>query len=194
MAKTAKTVDAPEAGATTPTVDVAEQAMNGVSHQNIIKKLIASGAKRINAVRIKNVNYAEQDNYTRVSLTLATGIKGYVRDEATGTYEEGSTSTLFTSLFAIVGALKEDEDLAWMGNALLEHPQALNLILNGAEISILQQELAAGEEYKNPFSTRDDSEARTYDHDVIINNVIGFKLGNTGKKMADKLADKMLGF
>ncbi len=171
-----------------------EQAANGVSHQNIIKKLISDGAKRINSVRVKNINFTEKDNYTMVSLTLAAGIKGLVSKDGGITYEEGITTTLFTSLYAITGALKEDEDLGWMANALLDHPQALNLIFNGSTVDILQQDVAAGTETKNPFSTRDDAEARVYDHDIIINHLIGFKLGQTGKRMADKLADKMLGF
>lgn len=177
-----------------PVVNTATEANNTVSHQNIIKKLIASGVKRINSIRVKNINFAEQDNYTRISFTLASAIKGFVRDEATDEYKEGSTNTLFTSLYAIAGAMKEDDKLGWMANALLERPQALNLILNGATIDILQQEVKAGEEYVNPFSTRDNAEAQVYDHDVIINNIIGFKLSSVGQQMADKLADKMLGF
>lgn len=179
---------------TAPAASPATEANNVVSHQNIIKKLIASGVKRINSIRVKNINFAEQDNYTRISFTLASAIKGFVRDEATDEYKEGTTSTLFTSLYAIAGAMKEDDNLGWMANALLERPQALNLILNGATIDVLQQEVKAGEEYVNPFSTRDDAEAQVYDHDVIINNIIGFKLSAVGQKMADKLADKMLGF
>ena len=45
-------------------------------------------------------------------------------------------------LYAIVGALKEDEELGWMANALLENPQALNLIFNGSTVDILQQEVS----------------------------------------------------
>lgn len=172
----------------------AVEVSNGVGYQNVIKKMIAGGAKRINSVRIKNVNFTEKDNYTMISLTLAQPIKGFVSNDGGASYEEGVTQTMFTSLFAIAGALKEDEDLGWMANTLLEKPEAINLILNGAQVDILQQEIGAGEEYSNPFSTRTDVEAQVYDHDVIINNIVGFKLGKVGLKMADKLADKLLGF
>lgn len=165
-----------------------------VSYQNIIKKLIASGCKRINSVRIKNVNFTEKDNYTMISFTLASSIRGFVSNDGGVTYEEGQTNTVFTSLYAIVGALKEDEELGWMANALLENPQALNLIFNGSTVDILQQEVAAGEEFKNPFSTRTDVEPQVYDHDLIINHILGFKLGKVGMKMADRLADKLMGF
>lgn len=165
-----------------------------VSYQNIIKKLIASGCKRLNSVRIKNVNFTEKDNYTMISFTLGNAIRGFVSKDGGITYEEGQTNTVFTSLYAIVGALKEDEELGWMGNALLENPQALNLIFNGSTVDILQQEVSAGEEFRNPFSTREDVEPQVYDHNLIINHILGFKLGKVGMKMADRLADKLMGF
>lgn len=170
------------------------QNASNVSYQNIIKKLIASGCKRINSVRIKNVNFTEKDNYIMISFTIANPIRGFVSNDNGVTYEEGETNIIFTSLYAITGALKEDEDLGWMANALLENPQALNLIFNGATVDILQQEISAGEEFTNPFSTRRDVEPQVYDHNLIINHILGFKLGRVGQKMADRFADKLMGF
>lgn len=170
------------------------QGNDAVEYKNIIKKLVASGCKRINSVRIKNVNFTDKDSYTMVSFTIATPIRGFISDDNGDTYKEGMTNTIFTSLYAIAGALKEDEELGWMANALLENPQALNLILNGATVDIIQQEISAGEEFTNPFSTRNDVDPQVYDHDLIINHIIGFKLGKTGLRMADRLADKLMGF
>ena len=172
----------------------ASNEMVNVSYQNCIKKLIATGCKRINSIRIKNVNFTEKDNYTMISFTLSTPIRGFVSNDNGVTYQEGMTNTLFTSLYAIVGAIKEDDELGWMANALLDNPQALNLIFNGGSIDILQQEIVAGEQFTNPFSTRNDAIVQVYDHDVIINHIIGFKLGKTGEKMAARFADKLMGF
>lgn len=172
----------------------ASNEMINVSYQNCIKKLIAAGCKRINSVRIKNVNFTEKDNYTMISFTLSTPIRGFVSNDNGVTYQEGMTNTLFTSLYAIVGAIKEDDELGWMANALLDNPQALNLIFNGGSIDILQQEIVAGEQFTNPFSTRNNTTVQVYDHDVIINHIIGFKLGKTGEKMAARFADKLMGF
>ena len=172
----------------------ASNEMINVSYQNCIKKLIATGCKRINSIRIKNVNFTEKDNYTMISFTLSTPIRGFVSNDNGVTYQEGMTNTLFTSLYAIVGAVKEDDELGWMANALLDNPQALNLIFNGGSIDILQQEIVAGEQFTNPFSTRNDTTVQVYDHDVIINHIIGFKLGKTGEKMAARFADKLMGF
>lgn len=172
--------------------EVVEQA-SASNYKGIIKSLIANGCKRVNSIRIKNVNATEKDNYTMISFTLASPIRGYSIDE-NGNYKLGMTNTLFTSLYAITGAMKEDEDLGWMANTLLQNPQALNLILNGATVDIIQQDIVSGEEYTNPFSTKDDNEPVVYDHDLIINHVIGFKLSKIGQKMSDKLVDKLLGF
>lgn len=168
-----------------------EQQVSGYS--NIIKKQVALGAKLIKGIRVKNVNFTEKDNYTMISFTLATPVRGFVSDDGGVTFKDGMTNTIYTSLFAITGAMKEDEELSWMANSILNAPQALNLILNGSTIDILQQSVAAGEEYRNPFSSNQNAEAQVYDHDVIINNITAFTLGKIGQKMADKIADKLIG-
>lgn len=182
--------------------EVAEEVINEVAneanvevtgYQSIIKKLKANGCKLLSGLMIKNVNYIEEDNYTRVSFTLNRPIRGYVTDDNGETWKEGVTNIVFTSLYGIVGALKEDEELSWMSNVLLNNPKILNMIFCGATINILQQDVVAGEEYSNPFSTRSDVPTQIYDHDIIINHIIKFKLNKTGEKMADKLADKLMG-
>ena len=45
-----------------------------------------------------------------------------------------------------------------------DNRQALNLIFNGGSIDILQQEIVAGEQFTNPFSTRNDATVQVYDH------------------------------
>lgn len=164
-----------------------------VDYRNIIKHLIASGCKRIESNKIKNVNFTEKDNYTMISFTLIKPIRGFVSEDGGITYKEGLTNVVFTSSYAIAGAFKEDEELGWMANSILENPKALNLILNGATIDIIQQEFAAGEEIVNPFSSKE-SVSGPYDHDVIINHIVGYKLSKVGQRMSDRLADKCLGF
>jgi hypothetical protein len=165
------------------------------SHVEAIKTLLANGGKRINGVRIKNVNVTEKDNYTMVSFTLANPVRGFVTEDGGITFKEGTTTTIFTSLFAIGGIMKEDEDLSWMANSLAEHPAALNLVLNGATIDIIQQDVPAGTIIRNPFSTRgDQASTNVYDHDIIINHIIKFKLGRVGEKMSERFADKLFGF
>lgn len=166
---------------------------NESNYQKIIKNLKNGGCRFLNGLIIKNVNYTEEDNYTRVSFTLNRSIRGFVTKDNGETWEEGLTNIVFTSLYGIIGAIKEDEELSWMANTIVNNPKVLNLIFNGANINILQQDVAAGEEYTNPFSTRTDLVPQVYDHDIIINHVVKFKLNKVGQRMADKLADKLLG-
>jgi len=188
------TVKNPVASVETQQGEPAMANLGGNRYENVIKGILANGGKRINGIRVKNVNVTEKDNYVMVSFTLGSEIRGFISDDNGATFKEGKTVTLFTSLYAIAGAMKEDEDLSWMANALLQHPEALNLILNGATIDIVQQDVSQGVEYRNPFTTQQEVEGNVYDHDVIINNVVKFKLGNTGLRFADKLADKLLGW
>lgn len=158
----------------------------------IVKGIIAAGGKKIPGIRVKNANFTEKDNYTMVSFTLANKVRGYVRDEETGAYKEGMTNVIFTSLFAICGALKEDDEKAWITNHLLNHPTALPLLFAGSTIDIVQSEIPAGVTYRNPFSSRENVEGVTYDHDTIINNLIRVRFGKMGEIAASRLMDKML--
>nr|DAU41265.1 MAG TPA: hypothetical protein [Crassvirales sp.] len=182
----------------TPIVQGAEQVVavqpevKVSDYDAIIKGIIAAGGKKIAGIRVKNANFTEKDNYTMVSFTLANKIRGYVRDEETGTYKEGLTNVVFTSLFAICGALKEDDEKAWIANHLLNHPTALPLLFAGSTIDLVQSEVPAGVTYRNPFSSRENIEGVTYDHDTIINNLIRIRFGKMGEIAASRLMDKML--
>ena len=120
-----------QAGAVQPEVRTSD-------YDAIIKGIIAAGGKKLPGIRVKNANFTEKDNYTMVSFTLANKVRGYVRDEETGVYKEGMTNVIFTSLFAICGALKEDDEKAWIANHLLNHPTALPLLFAGSTIDIVQ--------------------------------------------------------
>lgn len=174
-----------QAGAVQPEVRTSD-------YDAIIKGIIAAGGKKLPGIRVKNANFTEKDNYTMVSFTLANKVRGYVRDEETGVYKEDMTNVIFTSLFAICGALKEDDEKAWIANHLLNHPTALPLLFAGSTIDIVQTEVAAGVTYRNPFSTRDNVEGVSYDHKTIINNVIKVRFGKMGEIAASRLMDKML--
>lgn len=179
---------------------VAEQAVPQVemvgekSFNEIIKDMMANGCQRFNDVIVKNVLSEEFDNYTRVTLVAKDGLPAFVSDDNGASYHEGKSNNIFTSTFAIAGSLKEDEELSWMANTVIDHPNVLNLILNGSKVDVLVQRVASGEEYINPFTTKSNPTPTTFDNDTIIKYVIKVKLGKTGAKMADKLADKLMGF
>ena len=89
--------------------------------------------------------------------------------------------------------MKDNDDAAFAANHLVEHPEAINVILSRDTIDILQEPVSAGQEYKNPWSNNV-TEATVFEHDTIINHLIDIKLSDFAIKKLDVLADKMLGF
>lgn len=164
-----------------------------LSYKDKIRNCIADGWTKISGLIVKNVTFEERDNYTAVMISLNKPIDGYISKDEGITYKKGKTNVIFTSTFAIAGMLKENPDLSYLANILNENPKGLSVILNGAEISILSKEIAAEEVYVNPFTTIEEKEGTAFDHDLIINHIIGCKLSKSGAKFAERAALAMLG-
>lgn len=152
-----------------------------------LKKKCGSPRKCI----VKNVNFEDMETYRRVSFTLRNAIPGY-RQNANGDWVKENTNVVFSSAYAIAGLLKEKDELAWLGNVILANPNSMNLLFSAAELTIIQQEVASGEEYTNPFSTNADP--TTHDYDWIVNHVVDIKLSKVGEKVYEKLMDNILSF
>lgn len=162
--------------------------------KEVIKSLIANGAKRFNGVTVKNVKTEVFDEYTRVTLVTKEQLPAYVSDDNGVTYHDGFSNNVFSSTFAIAGTMKENEDLSWMANSIIDHPDVLNLILNGSKVDIIVQKVDAKTEYVNPFTTKTNPEPTIFENDTYVKYVVNIELGRTGLRMADKLADKLMGF
>lgn len=150
--------------------------------KQICKDLILTGGKRINDLKVKNINFEGKDNYTRVTFTVNKNIPAYLLNNETMQYELGENNIIFTSLFAIAGMLKEYEDLSWLANTILDNPKALNILFNGSSIDIIQIEYPANSDVINPFSKGE--KVTQYDHNVIVNYIVGIKQNETGKQFA----------
>ena len=160
--------------------------------REIINKLLKDGAKEVKNLKIKNVTVTTLENYTRLGLTLDKPVEGYIA-KADGSFEKGETNIIFVSAFAIASVLKDNDDTAFAANHLVENPQAMNVILSRATIDIIQEPVASGQEYRNPWSNNEDN-ATVFTHDTIINHLTSIKLSDFGIKKLDTLADKLLGF
>lgn len=160
--------------------------------REIINKLLENGAKAVKGLKVKNVTITVLENYTRLGLTLDKEVEGYIAKED-GTYERGTTNVIFISAFAVGSVLKDNDDTAFAANHLVENPQAMNVLLSRATIDIIQEPVASGQEYRNPWSSNEDN-STVFDHDTIINHLTAIKLSDFGMKKLDTLADKMLGF
>ncbi len=160
--------------------------------KEIIDGLVKNGAKAVNGLVIKNVTVAPQDNYVRLGLTLDKPVEGYVSEDNGVTFKKGETKVIFVSLFSIVSLLKDIDDAAFAANHFVQHPETMNIVLSRAKINILQQHVKAKEEYKNPWSEK--QEATVFTHDTIINHVVDIQLSDFAIRKIDRLADAMLGF
>ena len=176
----------------TPVAEATESSVKA-----IINRCLTENGQMSKNVVVKNVTITDCDNYTRVALTLRSVVPGYkasTDENGVSVYEEGGVNTIFTSLFGLAAMLKEDENLAWCANGIIEHPNVLNMILCGASVDILSLKFAEGEPIVNPFSSRDASEAEPASHDTIVHHITGVKLNKVGERMLDKFADKLMDF
>ena len=158
---------------------VESETAKGKTYAEIVKGLISKGWKRRNALKVRNVNCTEKDNYTMVTFSVVPPIPGYILDEESGEYVLGVTNNIYSSSYAVSGAMKEDEEMSWLANSIVDKPKFINALFNGGEIDILSREIAAGEEYANPFGS---AEPQVFDHDTIVNLIIGLRPGKNGVK------------
>lgn len=160
--------------------------------KEIIDSIVNNGGIVVKNLGVKNVTITPQESYIRVALTLDRAVKGMVSKDGGVTYEEGETNVIFVSAFSIASILKENDDASFAVNHILQHPEALSVILSRAKINIIQQHVVAGEEYTNPWSSNADNKT-VFQHDTIINHLTDIELSEFSVRKLDRLADGMLG-
>lgn len=159
--------------------------------KEIIDAIVKNGGIAVKNLGVKNVTITPQESYVRVALTLDKPVKGMVSKDNGVTYEEGETNVIFVSAFSIASILKDKDDASFAVNHVLQHPEALSVILSRAKINIIQQSVAAGEEYVNPWSANENK--TVFQHDTIINHLTDIELSEFSIRKLDRLADGMLG-
>lgn len=159
--------------------------------KEIIAELLKNGGKSVKDLKVKNVTVTHCENYVRLGITLDKPVMGMVTKDNGVTYEEGETNIIFVSLYSITSLLKDNDDAAFAANHLVEHPEAMSIVLSRASLNIIQETVEAGTEYKNPWSTN--AEATVFDHKTIITHVTDITLSDFAVRKLDRLADSLLG-
>lgn len=162
-----------------------------MERKEIIAELLKNGGKSVKDLKVKNVNVTRCENYVRLGITLDKPVMGMVTKDNGTTYEEGETNVIFVSLYSITSLLKDNDDAAFAANHLVEHPDAMSIVLSRASINIIQEVVEAGTEYKNPWSTN--AEATVFDHKTIITHITDVTLSEFAIRKLDRLADSLLG-
>lgn len=161
-----------------------------ISFNEAVTSLRKAGAKEYKDVRVMNVTVTEKDSWTRVALTLDKEVEGFVSDDE-GNYTKGTTRVVFLSLYSIAGVLKNTDDTLAIAGYIVNHPTALQILLSGAKIDILQQEVTANSTYLNHF-TGEEVEHQS-DHDSIFTHIAAIALSDKGSRAVEKIEDKLLG-
>lgn len=159
--------------------------------KEIIAELLKNGGKSVKDLKVKNVTVTHCENYVRLGITIDKPVMGMVTKDNGVTYEEGETNIIFVSLYSITSLLKDNDDAAFAANHLVEHPEAMSIVLSRASLNIIQETVEAGTEYKNPWSTN--AEATVFDHKTIITHVTDITLSDFAVRKLDRLADSLLG-
>lgn len=161
------------------------------TNKQVVAELLAKGCNKIAGIRVRSSIVTPKDNYVMVSLSLERGIPGYVSD-GEGVFTKGETATVFASSYSIASVLKDNDETAWAANQLIQNPKGLEVILAGAKIDLVQEEVAADEIYKNPFSSSD-VDGQSLGHDTIINHIVKIEICQKAKQMLNMLAMNMMG-
>ena len=97
------------------------EVMQQSTYNQLVAKLIKEN-KLYKNYKIKSCKCTVKDNYIQISFTLDKKIKGYLANN-NGEFVQSETNLIFTSNFAISGAIKEDEDTAWLKNIIVDNPK-----------------------------------------------------------------------
>ena len=170
-------------------------AVNANSFDDIVARISKQeGVLAYKTLKVRNVIVnLDNEDAARITLVVDRDIRGNIVD-AEGNYKVGTTKNVFVSAFAVAAVLKENENTAMLANYVVRNPKVAENILSGAIINVLQQPIKSGEEYKNPFSTRNSDDVAPYvrEWDWFANYITSIKLGIMGNKVIDKLIDRIV--
>lgn len=179
------------------------------TRDDIVRECLADAAhfRRINGLHVKNVKafarLAEQTGNVVTRLTFVTKEKlpGMAVDEnnldAFGmpVRKIALSSNIFTSAYAVAGAMKEDAKGAIFADAVSSMTAVLagrqeaeivgtaniaNLLFAGGVVDVVCQFVKAGEVYVNPFASAT-TEDTVFDEDRIFHHVVRCQFGPVGE-------------
>ena len=179
------------------------------TRDDIVRECLADAAhfRRVNGIHVKNVKafarLAEQTGNVVTRLTFVTKEKlpGMTVDEnnldAFGmpVRKIALSNNIFTSAYAIAGAMKEEAKGAIFADAVSSMTAVLagrqeaeivgtaniaNLLFAGGVIDVICQFVKAGEAYINPFASAT-TEDTVFDEDRIFHHVVRCQFGPVGE-------------
>jgi hypothetical protein len=139
----------------------------GKDNDEIVRALIArSDCKNHPNLVITNV---VQSTTQEGGLTIVVNkaLPQYILDADTGDYVMSTTRNIFTSVIAVSAILKAQGEMLLAKAIMNDNINQILAILKGARISVISHEIAAGEDFVNPFATRMPSEFTATEHNRV---------------------------
>ena len=130
----------------------------GKDNDEIVRALIARSDCRnhANLVITNVVQSTTQEN--GLTIVVNKNLPQYILDADTGNYVMSTTRNIFTSTIALSGIMKAIGKPLFAKAITDGNINKILAILTGARISVISHEIAAGEDFVNPFATRMPSE------------------------------------
>ena len=179
------------------------------TRDDIVRECLTDAAhfRRVNGIHVKNVKafarLAEQTGNVVTRLTFVTKEKlpGMAVDESNldafgmPTRKIALSNNVFTSAYAVAGAMKEDAKGAIFADAVSSMTAVLagrqeaeivgtaniaNLLFAGGTLDVICQFVKAGEAYVNPFASATTEDA-VFDEDRIFHHVVRCQFGPVGE-------------
>lgn len=191
--------------------EIMEDVESAKTRDDIIRECLADAKhfRRVNNLHVKNVKafarLAKDSGraITRLTFVVKERIPGMIVDEnnldAFGlpTKKLGASNNVFTSAYAVSGAMKESAKGAIFADSVANMTAILagadereivgnaniaNTLFAGGTMDIICQFVPANTPYHNPFSSADDdTEDATFDEDRIFHHVVRLQFGEVGK-------------
>lgn len=152
-------------------------------NKEAIKSLVEQGFT-CKSLTVKSVSLTKKDTWTSAAISVVEDVCMYRFDEYGDASLTNKGHVVFTSMFALIAALKEIPEVNLIGKRLEDEEEVLSLLLTGATIKVYQKVVLAGEEFVNPFKEVDAEFIN--DHDWVCSMVIAVELGDLGAELLNE--------
>lgn len=130
----------------------------GKDNDEIVRALIARSDCRNHANLVITNVLQSTTQEGGLTIVVNKALPQYVLDADTGDYVMSTTRNIFTSVIAVSAILKAQGEMLLAKAIMGDNINQILAILKGARISVISHEIAAGEDFVNPFATRMSSE------------------------------------
>lgn len=163
--------------------------------KEVVKNLVKNGAKEVKDVKVLTATVTPSESVEGLARIAFNTNKqfDFIQTDDNGTESKTKTNIVISSNYAIIGILRTNEFAAPVIGELQLKPKALEVILAGATIEVVQESVKKDTDYVNPFTTKKDAEATQFDHNTIINHIVSIKLSDRAEAQLSRISDKILG-